>query len=260
MTRKLTLIICLLAVFGMKLSAQDYQNYGLYIGGSVNWMNIDKSLYYDDSEAFTKLNPSDTTMVSAYYLQVKDGVVKPNAGFVFGGFYEYQISDMLGLQFDLLINQYGYKLNGKVTQRNIFDNDSTTYNYKSSLKTTNIGAAVLLKIHPIEYVSIDLGVHPTYCFRIIKDAQRDINRKTYTYKPKEEYNPLSVSAVIGATAYLGDFFFSVRYTLGFTNILKSKHPVLAYDNEQTSSVEYNYEDVKSTANSVMCTVGFRIRN
>ena len=260
MNRKLTFIICLLTVFGMKLSAQDIQNYGFYLGGSVNWMNIDKSLYYDDSEPFTRLNPSDTTIMSAYYLPVKDGVVKPNTGFVFGGFYEYFFSDMIGLQVDLLINQYGYKLSGEVTQRNLLSNDSTTYSYKSNLKTTNIGAAVLLKIHPADFISIDLGVHPTFCFRIIKDAERGVNHKSYEYKIKDEYNPLSVSAVLGTTAYLGDFFFSLRYTLGFTNLLKYKKPYVSYSNEYESSIKYIYSDAKSTASSVMLTVGFRIRN
>lgn len=249
----------MLTIFGLKLSAQECQQYGLYLGGSINWMSLDKSLYYDDSEPFTRLNMADTTMVSVFYLPVKNGVITPNAGFAFGGFYEYQVSDMVGLQLDLLISQNGYKMKGEVTQYDRFGTDSTTYSYKANLKMTNIGAAVMLKIHPIEHLSIDLGVHPSYCFKLIKDSQRDINRKTYSYKAKDEYNPLNVSAVLGATAYLGDFLFSVRYTLGFSNILKCKTPYLLHDEEGPGSIQYAYTDAKSTASSVMITIGFRIR-
>ena len=52
MNKKLALLICLLAIFGLKISAQENISYGIFLGGSINTMNIDKSFYYDDSEPF----------------------------------------------------------------------------------------------------------------------------------------------------------------------------------------------------------------
>lgn len=257
MNKKLALIIGILTIFGMKLSAQDIAHFGFYLGGSLNWMNLDKAFYYDDSEAFTTLSPGDTTITNVYYLQVKDGVVTPNTGFNFGGLYEYHISEYVGLQFELMIQQYGYKLKGEVTQRSVFDNDSTTYSYKSNLKTTNIGAGVFVKIHPIEYLSIDLGVNPTFVFKMIKDVERGIDHKTHSYKIKEEYNPLNISAAVGVTGYFGDFFVSLRYTLGFNNVLKLKKPYVYAEEDGDSSIKYRYSDAKSTPNSIVATIGFR---
>lgn len=258
MIRKLTFIIGILTIFGMKLSAQDLMHYGIYVGGSLNTMNLDKAFYYDDSEAFTTLHPGDTSIASVYYLRVKDGNVKFNTGFVFGGFYEYHISEYVGLQFDILINQYGYKLNGEVTQRNLFDNDSVTYNYKSNLKTTNIAAGIYLKIHPIEYLSIDLGVNPAFVFKMIKDVERGVDHKTHAYKIKEDYNPLSVSAAVGVTGYFGDFFVSLRYTQGFTNLLKVKKPYYYSEEGMDSEIRYRYSDAKSIPISIVGTIGFRV--
>ena len=257
MKRKLALLIGILALFATKMSAQTDSHYGLFLGGSVNWMKIDKSLYVDDSEAFTTLNMSDTTMVSAYFLNVKNAYVSPNTGFAFGGLYEFKINELIGIQAELFINQYGYKLHGEVTQKDILDNDSTTYSYKSSLKTTNISAALLLKFYPSEFVSVDLGVQPAYSFKMIKDIERGIDHKTHSYNSKEEYNPLNVSASLGATIYLNDFFISLRYTMGFTNILKAKRPYYLNTGDNGGSIEYRYTDATSKIQSASVTFGFR---
>ena len=257
MNKKLALLIGVFALFTMKMSAQEESHYGLILGGSVNWMSIDKAFYYDDSEAFTTLNPSDTSMVNVYFLDVKNAYMTPNTGFAFGGLYEFKISQYVGIEAELLINQYGYKLHGEVTQRDILDNDSTTYKYKSSLKSTNIGAAVILKFYPSDMLSIDLGVHPTYSFKLMKDTERGVDHKTHSYDSKEEYNPLNVCATCGLTCYINDFFVSLRYSLGFNNILKVKKPYYLNDGENGGTVEYRYSDALSRTQSALITFGFR---
>ena len=259
MNKRLAILICLLAIFGLKLTAQEEGHFGIFFGGSLNMMNIDNKFYYDDSEPFTTLNPVDTTVSSVYYLKVKDASVKPDFGFLIGGFYEYQISEMVKIHFEVLVNQTGYKMTGNVTQNNLFDNDSTTYSYKSNLKSTNVGASLIVKIQPVEYLSVDLGVQPTYCFRMIKETERAIYHKTTVYNGDKEYNPLNVSALGGITGYWGDFYLSARYTLGFLDILKVKTPYYQQHSEDNDEIKYLYKDAKSTTSSVQLTVGYRIK-
>lgn len=259
MKRNLTILISLLAIFGLKMSAQDEMHFGVFVGGSLNMMSIDKSLYYDDSEMFETLNPSDTTIASIYYLKVKNASVSPNFGFNIGGFYEYRINELIKLHFEVLVNQTGYKLKGDVTQKSSFGSDSTTYSYKSSLKSTNIGASVIIKIQPLEYLSVDLGVQPTYCFRMIKDTEKALYRKTSVYDGKNEYNPLNFSAIGGITGYWGNFYLSARYALGFLDVLKVKKPYYPKHADEDATIEYLYDDAKSTTSSIQLTLGLRIR-
>ena len=256
MNKKLAFLVCLLAIFGLKLSAQEETHWGIFFGGSVNMMNIDKSFYYDDSEVDTrKLIGIDTTYIVSY-MPVNGASVKPNGGFVIGGFFEYKASEMVGLHFELLYNQYGYKLTGTVDKYNIGDENFVTYDYSSNLKMSNFSAALLVKIHALDFLSVDLGVQPSYCFRMIKESKRGIENRSTNYDSKNDYNPLNFSATGGLTGYWGDVFISARYTLGFTDVLKVKHPYHLNDNNE---IKYNYSDAKSTTSSVQLTVGYRIK-
>ena len=168
-------------------------------------------------------------------------------------------SDMVGLQFELLYNQYGYKLKGTVDQKNIADDQVNTYDYESNLKMSNFTAAVLVKIQPIKYLSIDLGVQPSYCFKMTKETQKGPFHKNHVYDSKNEYNTLNVGATGGFTAYWGDVFFSARYTLGLVDVLQLKTPYNDTSEGGAGVIKYTYDDVKSSTSSVQLTVGYRIR-
>ena len=261
MNKKLVLLVCLLAIFGLKMSAQNEMHYGVFVGGSVNWMNIDKGFYYDDSKPITTMHisPSHDTTYTAAYAPVDNASVRPNGGFMIGGFFEYKASKMFSLQFELLYNQYGYKLKGTVDQKNISDDEVITYDYKGNLKMSNISASVLVKIQPIKYLSVDLGVQPSYCFRMIKDGELGILRESTVYDSEKEYNPLNLSAIGGLTCYWGDVFFSARYSLGFLDVLKTKTPYYPTGVDDVKEIKYLYKDAKSTTSAVQLTVGYRIK-
>ena len=263
MNKKLACLICLLAIFGIRLSAQEEMHYGVFVGGSVNMMNIDKGFYYDDSKRPTPIpiiNPisHDTTGYNVAYSIVDNASVRPSGGFIIGGFFEYKASEMFALQFEVLYNQYGYKLKGTIDQKNISNSEVVTYDYKSNLKMSNVTAAVILKIQPIKYLTVDLGVQPSYCFRMIKEAERGILHESTVYSDKE-YNPLNLSALGGLTCYFGDIFFSARYSLGFMDVLKIKEPYYPVGTEGDKEIKYLYSDAKSTTSAVQFTVGFRIK-
>ena len=261
MKKKIAFIILLMTVFSLTMSAQT-KRYGLFVGGSINMMNIDKSMYYDDSEPYTVMGYNHYTQDTNYtvsYLPVDGATVKPNGSILFGGFFEYMASDMVGLQFELLYNQYGYKLKGTVDQKNIADDQVNTYAYESNLKMSNFTAAVLVKIQPVRYFSIDLGVQPSYCFKMTKETQKGPFHKNHVYDSKNEYNTLNVGATGGFTAYWGDVFFAARYTLGLVDVLQKKTPYNDTSEGGDGVIKYTYDDVKSRTSSVQLTVGYRIR-
>ena len=249
-----------MTVFSLTMSAQT-KRYGLFAGGSINTMNIDKSLYHDDSEPNTVMgyNHAHDTIYTVSYLPVDGATVKPNGSILFGGFFEYMASNMVGLQFELLYNQYGYKLKGTVDQKNIADDQVNTYDYESNLKMSNFAAAVLVKIQPVRYFSIDLGVQPSYCFKMTKETQKGPFHKNHVYDSKNEYNTLNVGATGGFTAYWGDVFFAARYTLGLVDVLQLKEPYNDTSEGGAGVIKYLYDDVRSKTSSVQLTVGYRIR-
>lgn len=260
MNKKLALIICLITVFSLKISAQNESHYGLYFGMSINNMKIDDRLYFDDSEVNTTFTVhGDDTTYMAKYLAVNDAKVSPNAGFVIGGFFEYEISELFGLQFHVLYNEFGYKITGSVDQQNLTDNNFTTYSYSANTKMSNISAALLFKINVWKQnMSVELGVQPSYCFRMIKDTERDIIKKTTVYETEKEFNPLNICGSIGLTYNIFEnFFVAMRLDVGFLDVMKSKEPYITKDNPYT--IKYTYTDVKSTTNSLLLTVGYKIK-
>ena len=124
------------------------------------------------------------------------------------------------------------------------------------MRISNFSAAVIVKIQPIKYLSVDLGVQPSYCFRMIKDGELGILRESTVYDSDKEYNPLNLSALGGITYYWNKIFFSARYSLGFMDFLKVKTPYYLKDEKE---VKYNYKDAKSTTSAVQLTVGYRIK-
>lgn len=257
---KLSVLICMMAVFGMKMSAQNDMHYGIFVGGSVNMMNIDKALYYDDSEVNTtrQIVGEDTTYI-VKYLPIEGASVNPCGGFVLGGYFGYDVSKTVGLQFELLFNQHGYNIKGVVNQKNILDDNYVAYDYSATLKMSNVSAAVLLNIKPLEYFSVDLGVQPSYCFRMIKEGKRGIESISTNYSSDNDYNSLNISATGGLTGYYGNFFLAARYTLGFVDVLKVKKPYYPIEEGDNANIKYTYSDVKSTTSSVIITLGYKIK-
>lgn len=260
MNKKLTFLVCLLAILGLKLSAQNDIHFGVFTGGSVNWMNIDKSLYYDDDKPITIYDLVGDKIDSVYYLNINDAKVTPNGGFILGGLFEYKINDMLGLQFELFYNQYGYNIKGSVDVQNHGDDSYETYDYHAKMKISNFSAALLMKIYACDYLSIDLGAQPSYCFRATKEGKRGIEQFNIAYKDNE-YNTLNFNATGGLTGYYRNFFLSARYSIGFVDVLKAKSPYYVENlaNEDDNNIKFNYDDAKSTTNSVQITLGYRFR-
>ena len=261
MNKRVVFLICLLAIFGVKLSAQEKISYGIFAGGNINTMNISKSLYYDDSEVNTIPNVvhQDTVSYTVSYLPVYDASVKFIGGFVLGGFVEYELSDNLGLQMELLYNQYGYKLDGKVDKKNYSDDNYETYGYKGKMKLSNISAAFLLKYRAIpDHMTVDLGIQPSYCFRAIKEIERGIVHKDVVYNSDDEYTPLNFCITGGLTGYFFDnIVVSARYILGFTDVLKAKQPYIIDDDPY--KIRYRYSSAQSTVSSIQITVGYKIQ-
>ena len=107
MKKKLAFIILLMTVFSLTMTAQT-KRYGLFVGGSINMMNIDKSMYYDDSEPYTVWSYNHHTQDTSYvvsYQPVDGASVKPNGSILFGGFFEYMASDMVGRNVELVQQQ-----------------------------------------------------------------------------------------------------------------------------------------------------------
>lgn len=260
MNKKIAFLLCVIGLLGLKLSAQDNNHFGVFAGGSINMMKIDQSLYYDDSKLSTSMiiNPSthDTTYITAF-LPIDNASVKPNGGFMLGGFYEYKADENFALQFELLYNQHGYSIKGTVDKKNMSDDNYITNDYSASMKLSNFSATLLLKIYATDYISIDLGAQPSYCFRAIKSGKCGIEQFSTVYKDKE-YNSLNFSAIGGVTGYWKNFFLTARYSFGFINVLNAKKPVILNDNP--NEILYTYtNNLKSKTSSVQLTIGYKFK-
>lgn len=260
MNKKLALLIGILAFFAMNVTAQDYK-YGVYVGIGFNKMKISNDMYYNDESPYPyQIMTDDGLDTIPRYTPIEDAKVDPTTSFTFGGFYEMPVSEKLGLQLHLLYNQYGYTMTGKVDQPILGTEFSEEYDYKGTLKISNLSASVLLKYYiPVYSLSIEAGVTPSYCIRMTKDVERGVLHKSLNYK-KDEYNPLNVCGTIGATYYfLDNFMLSLKANLGLLNVLKVKDPYYEMDEQghKQDVVQYTYSDTKSTTNSVYITAGYR---
>lgn len=252
------IILLLSVVISLSISALAQEmHYGVYAGGSVNMMNIGHEFFYDDSEVSTIVKPGEIYEMT--YLPVNDAKIHPNGGFTIGGLFEYQVNDFFGLQVELLFNQYGYKMTGKVEQHDLTDDDVQVYDYTASMKMSDFSGAVIAKLHVIKQLSIDLGVQPSYCFRNIKDTKRGISHKTVIYTANKDFNPLNLTALGGLTYYFYEtLFLSARYVYGFKDILKTRTPYLPEGSHNSDDMEFHYADAPSKASSVIFTIGFRM--
>lgn len=261
MNRKLALLIGILTFFAVKMTAQEYK-YGLYIGFNGSLMNkISTNMYYDDSEVFTKtiVNGADTTY-QVRYLPV-DNVDHPEgiAGITFGGYYEKELAENIGIQFHLVYANYGYTLKGKVDQPNVTDEFSVEYAYKGELKMTNICAGIILKLDlPKESLSLHFGVTPSLCVRAQKNVERGALHKTINYKANDEYKPFNLCGTVGITYYfLENIMFSLNANIGLFDVLRVKEPYLEDPSDSEGRVLYRFADTKSPTNSVAITAGYR---
>ena len=254
--KKLLLSICVVMLFSISAFAQVGMHYGVYAGGSVNMMGVGSEFYYDDSEIHTTTTPTGFEMS---YLTVNDAKIHPNGGFTIGGLFEYKVNDFFGLQFELIFNQYGYKMTGNVVMQDLTDPDTQTLDYTANMKMSDFSGALIGKIYVIDKFSIDLGVMPCYCFRNIKDTKCSISHKTVVYTVNKDYNPLNLTALGGVTYYFFDtLFLSARYVYGFTDVLKTRHPYLPAGSTSSEDMEFHYSDAASQASSIVFTLGFKM--
>lgn len=262
--KKIALFLGLLLLMVGNIQAQKKFNYGFYLGCGINWMKIDNSLYYDDSEVHVdveKIVLPDTIIVNvlgARYLDVDNAKVNPTAGFMAGGFFELLVKETFGIQFDLMYNQYGYNLSGTVEKENSDESGSVVYGYNATTRFKNISLAVLAKIHVLnDHLSIDLGVQPSYCARAEKETHKSISLKSHSYSSGEDYKPFNLSLVGGVTGCIGSHLLvGARYNFGLLDLLykKSAHYI-----EDTKEIKYSYSGspVESKTSSVQITVGYR---
>jgi hypothetical protein len=257
--KKIVFLISAVILITISGLAQEGIHYGIFLGGSVNWMAVDSKLYYDDSEVNTIMISGDNYEVS--YLTVNDAHVKPNYGFTIGGIFEYRATKRLGLQFELLYNKTGYILTGNVRKKNIGDDEYVTYAYKSNTKMDNVSASVMARVFVFnQLMSIDLGVQPSYCFRMIKETERGINHKSVVYTSDTEYAPFNLNAIGGVTVNVFEnVFVSARFTMGFMDLIKQKTPYLESGVDADDDIHFTYNDAESKVRSVLITVGFRIK-
>lgn len=258
MNKKLALLIGFIALFAMKMSAQDNYKYGLYLGLGFNTITINSDMHYDDSEVITQMDVVGVdTSYSVHYMPVMNAKVETTPSFTIGGFYEIPVGNIVGLQMHLLYNRYGYMMTGIVDVPNITDEFSVEYSYKAIMKMSNISASLLLKFDVMEKnLSFDLGVTPSFCIKMSKDVERGPMHKTVTYNSKNDYNAFNVCGTVGVTYYWLDvFFLSVKANIGLIDVLKVKEPYISPDD--ASTVLYNYSDTKSRTNSIYATVGYR---
>lgn len=255
--KRLVLLVGVVIAFSINVLAQDEIHYGVYAGGSVNMMKIGNEFYYDDSEINTILKPTGGFEVS--YLTVNDAKIHPNGGFTLGGLFEYKINEFFGFQFELIFNQYGYKMTGNVEQKDLTDNNVEVYDYTASMKMSDISGALIGKIYVIDKLTVDVGVMPSLCFRNIKDTKRGISHKTVVYTANKDYNPLNFTALGGITYYFFDtLFLSARYVYGFSDVLKTRKPYLPAGATTSEEMEFHYSDASSKASSIVFTLGFRM--
>lgn len=255
--KKLILLFCIVITLSINVLAQGEMHYGVYAGGSVNMMNIGKEFYYDDSEINTVVKPNGGFEMS--YLPVENAKVHPNGGFTIAGLFEYRVNDFFGLQFELIFNQFGYKMTGQVEQKDLTDDNVQVYDYTASMKMSDFSGALIGKIYVVKSLSVDLGVMPCYCFRNIKDTKRGISHKTVVYTANKDYNPLNLTALCGVTYYFFDtLFLSARYVYGFSDVLKTRHPYLPEGSVTSDDMQLHYSDASSKASSVVFTLGFKM--
>lgn len=264
--KKLVLFLGLFVLIFNNIVAQERHNYGFYLGCGINWMKLDKSFYYDDSEVDMEnevIPLPDTVIVhtiSAKYLEINDAKVKPMASFMVGGFYEYQTSDIFGLQFELMYNQYGYKITGYVEKENVSSEGSMIYDYKATEKLSNLSAAILARIHLLnQHLSIDLGIQPSVCLRAVKYANKSVGSKEVIYKSGTDYKPFNLSIVGGVTGCIGKhLILGARYNLGLLDILNVKTVYLDKD-EGDGILKYLYSKAESKTSSVQITIGYKFQ-
>lgn len=251
-------MLSIVFAFGIDMFCQSGIHYGFYGGGSVNMMNVGKEFYYDDSEVNTTQISGGDYEVS--YLPVNDAKIHANGGFTLGGLFEYRLNHIFGFQFELIFNQYGYKMTGNVEQKDLADDHVEVYDYTANLKMSNFSGALMGKIYVMDNLSIDLGVMPSYCFRNIKDTKRGISHKTIIYTSNKDFNPLNFTALGGLTFYfLDNLFVSARYVIGFNDVMKTRRPYLPSGLLVTSAdMEYRYSDATSKTSSVLFTLGFKM--
>ena len=129
-----------------------------------------------------------------------DAVMRP--GYYVGAFAEYRYAlKVLGIQPEVLYSRQGADLGGR-----------------QWVKSSYLAVPVLLKIHPSNRFSFDVG--PQFGFALRYKACYDPGDGTLVTRrlPKEEFNTFDVSLAVGFSWLLAPFAeFSARYDVGLTN-------------------------------------------
>ncbi len=123
-------------------------------------------------------------------------------GYYVGAFAEYRYAfRLLGIQPEILYSRQGADLGGR-----------------QWIKSSYLAVPVLLKIHPSNRFSFDVG--PQFGFALRYKACHDAGDGTLVTRrlPKDEFNTFDVSLALGCSLLLAPFVeLSARYDVGLTN-------------------------------------------
>lgn len=141
---------------------------------------------------------------------------KSYTGFHLGFFAEYSINEKMKLQPELLFSRQGYKLNFK----DDYINDTNTY------KLNYLAVPLMFKYNVIENLYAEAGLNMALLiggeneYKSVYDASGTDNdsSETITEDLPDNFNSLDLGMNIGASYNYNKFMFSLRYTLGLTNL------------------------------------------
>ncbi len=171
------------------------------------------------------LNLSSVSSMKDWYSSTTGSKHQMYADFYAGAFAEYRFGRVIGLQLEAVYSRQG---------------DATKYSgdYFSlpdikgrvCLKLDYINIPLLIKIYPLEKLSIDLG--PQFGFvtkakETYKEVDTSDSREVYKWGeslPGDRYNSFDLSIAMGVSYQITDMIeVSARYNLGVTDITKGDY-------------------------------------
>lgn len=143
--------------------------------------------------------------------------MKSLTGFHLGLVAEFKFSERLSFQPELLYSSQGAK-----ASETFFDEDFGNMNVDVKLKVDYISLPLLLKLYPIEGLSLDIG--PQISILVDSDAEADFQGENFSVDIKDETNSFDFSGAFGIGYHLPvGLFLQGRYILGFTDVYEESN-------------------------------------
>lgn len=147
-----------------------------------------------------------------------DGVPSTSSltGFHLGGFVEFKIADKLSIQPELLYSIQGSKFNM------VYNDGSTNYNTKNTIKLSYINIPVMLKYYATEKFSLEAG--PQIGFLADSELKVEVVElgRTASQDAKDLFESTDFGFNLGAGYdFTKKFSAGIRYNFGLTNVAKT---------------------------------------